>query len=197
MPEIEGLDQLPGKSHYFTGNDRASGVPMSELRQGALQRRVSRHRPGLLRQPAAVGVRLPRRPGCRPKAITLSFEGHGAHGAPRLRIDNNGDLLLRTAGSELRQHKPVVYQEVDGVRRPIAGRYVLKGGRQVGFDLGAYDRSRPLVIDPVLTYATTGLGVPLLQWTPGQYLRDWERSSPPVYATPGAFQGHFRRRHLW
>ena len=43
---------------------------------------------------------------------------------------------------------------MDGARRTIAGRYVLTGRREVGFHLDAYDRSRPLVIDPALAYST-------------------------------------------
>ena len=45
-------------------------------------------------------------------------------------------------------------QEVDGRRQPIAGRYVVTGRRRVGFTVAAYDRSRPLIIDPVLIYST-------------------------------------------
>ncbi len=48
----------------------------------------------------------------------------------------------------------MVYQQVDGVRREIAGAYVLNGGRQVGFQVAAYDASKPLIIDPVLSYST-------------------------------------------
>ena len=49
---------------------------------------------------------------------------------------------------------PVVYQESGGVRQPVSGQFVLEGDGQVGFALGAYDHSQPLVIDPVLSYST-------------------------------------------
>ncbi|MGH8650694.1 MAG: SBBP repeat-containing protein [Gammaproteobacteria bacterium] len=51
-------------------------------------------------------------------------------------------------------HKPLIYQEVEGVRRPIGGGYVRKNERQVGFQVAAYECARPLVIDPVLVYST-------------------------------------------
>jgi hypothetical protein len=35
---------------------------------------------------------------------------------------------------------------------------VLKGRRQAGFELCDYDRSKPLVVDPVISYFSTGLG---------------------------------------
>ena len=61
--------------------------------------------------------------------------------------------MLHVAGGDIRLKKPLVYQEVDGARRKVAGGYRLSDG-QVGFQVGAYDVDRPLVIDPVLTYAT-------------------------------------------
>ena len=53
----------------------------------------------------------------------------------------------------MRQHKPVTYQVIDGTRREVESRYVIDAN-EVGFEIGAYDRAQPLVIDPVLTYST-------------------------------------------
>jgi hypothetical protein len=69
-------------------------------------------------------------------------------------VDAQGDLVLQTTVGPIRQRKPVIYQEVDGVRKDIPGGYVLKGEHQVGFKLAAYDASQALVIDPVLSYST-------------------------------------------
>ena len=55
---------------------------------------------------------------------------------------------------ELHQPVPVAYQEVGGVQESVPVRYVLKGTGQVGFELGPYDSSLPLVIDPALVYST-------------------------------------------
>jgi uncharacterized protein (TIGR03437 family) len=63
------------------------------------------------------------------------------------------ELVVRRGAAELRHGRPVVYQEAAGERRYVAARYRLQGG-VVTFDLGPYDRTRALVIDPVLTYAT-------------------------------------------
>src|SRR4030095_13070659 len=83
------------------------------------------------------------------KAIKLSFEG-----ADKIEVDKQGDLALTLNGKELRMRKPVVYQERDGARQEIAGGYKLAGGREIGFEIAAYDVTRPLVIDPVLAYST-------------------------------------------
>jgi Beta-propeller repeat len=87
--------------------------------------------------------------GADPEQIQLRFKG-----ASKLTVNAAGELVLHTAAGELPQPRPVVYQEIDGVRRTIAGSYLLKGRDQVGFGIGDYDRSRPLTIDPLLAYST-------------------------------------------
>ena len=74
-------------------------------------------------------------------------------GATGVRLDRDGDLLIDTPDGPVRQYRPVAYQEIAGLRRKVAGRYLLHGGT-VRFALARYDRSRPLVIDPVLAWAT-------------------------------------------
>jgi hypothetical protein len=72
-----------------------------------------------------------------------------------LTLDERGDQLLKMKGGDVRWHKPVVYQEVNGERREIAARYVIEDREQeVRFHIGAYDHDRPLVIDPTLIYPT-------------------------------------------
>src|SRR5262249_37930333 len=61
-----------------------------------------------------------------------------------------------TSAGDLVEQAPVLYQEVGGVRQAVAGHYVLEGDGQVGFQVGAYDPTQPLVIDPTysLVYST-------------------------------------------
>jgi hypothetical protein len=94
-------------------------------------------------------------PGSDPESIRLAIRG-----ARSARVDHGGDLVLETAAGELRHHRPLVYQEAGGIRRPVEGGYTLladAGGSRhirVGFRLGRYDRSRDLVIDPTVLYST-------------------------------------------
>ena len=88
-------------------------------------------------------------PGADPNAIRLRFDG-----AAPLQVDAAGDLLIPLAGGEVRFKRPVVYQEENGERRHVAADYQLLASDRVGFRIGDYDRQRPLVIDPVLDYAT-------------------------------------------
>ena len=62
--------------------------------------------------------------------------------------------LSRPQSGEVRFESPRAYQDFGGEQRPVAGRFVQRADGTVGFDLGAYDRSRALVIDPVLSYST-------------------------------------------
>jgi hypothetical protein len=59
--------------------------------------------------------------------------------------------VLHTSGGDLVEHAPVAYQTINGVRHPVASRFVIGRGGQVGFAVGHYHHSRPLVIDPTLS----------------------------------------------
>jgi hypothetical protein len=88
-------------------------------------------------------------PGAESGRIALEFQG-----ADKVMLDANGDLLLYVAGAIVRQPRAVAYQEIDGVRREVPADYLLRKGSQVAFQLGAYDRRRPLIIDPTVEYST-------------------------------------------
>lgn len=149
-PDIIRLEELSGKSNYFIGNDPAkwqvgvssyARVKYADVYPGIDL--VYYGNQGRLEQDFIVG------PGSEPRAIRLSFDG-----VQRLRIDGHGDLVLSVQGGKLRQSKPIAYQVVQGQKHEIASGYCITGKNEVGFEVGAYDTSRPLVIDPVLVYST-------------------------------------------
>src|ERR1700689_3518577 len=82
-------------------------------------------------------------PGADPTQIQF-----GVTGADALSVDSAGNLVLTKGASELRFQTPILYQKINGVRARVPGSYVLRGGKQVGFDVGNYDTMKPLVIDP-------------------------------------------------
>ena len=149
-PPVTGLDELPGKSNYFIGNDpkkwRTNVSTYAKVKHESVYPGVDLVSYGNGRQ---LEYDFLVAPGADPSRIKLAFAG-----AEKMRIDDRGDLVLLVGGGEIRQHKPVVYQEVSGERKEIAGRYVMQGKREVGFEVGSYDESLPLVIDPVLVYST-------------------------------------------
>jgi hypothetical protein len=85
-------------------------------------------------------------PNADASKIRLQFDG-----AKRLSLDN-GDLLIKTAETDLRQLRPVAYQETAQGRRYVSAEYVIASNDQVKLKLGAYDAKMPLVIDPVISW---------------------------------------------
>lgn len=150
QPSVLGTGQLPGRVNYLLGDDARRwrvGIPTFSK---VLYREVY---PGIDLAYYGSQGRLEYdfvvRPGADPNVIALRFAG-----AEDLNLTSHGDLLLRLDAGELRLQKPRIYQELDGARRDVRGAYLRKGARAIGFELGSYDASRPLVIDPVLSYST-------------------------------------------
>jgi Beta-propeller repeat len=148
-PPGVGHDALPGKSHYLIGNDpqdwRTDIAHYATVKYAGVYPGVDLFyygHQGQLEYDFVVSA------GADPRAITLAFVGASA-----VHLDAGGELVLSVGGGEMRQRKPVIYQEVDGVRQGIVGGYRLEG-HHVSFAVGEYDVSRPLVIDPVLIYST-------------------------------------------
>lgn len=87
-------------------------------------------------------------PGGDVNDIQLKFNG-----ARAVTIDAGGDLQISMSNGSYRQLKPVVYQQRDAQREYIPARYRLRGDL-LGFQIGAYDHSRPLIIDPIIGFST-------------------------------------------
>jgi uncharacterized protein (TIGR03437 family) len=87
-------------------------------------------------------------PHADPAAIQLEISGQRS-----LRIDEAGDLVISTDAGEIRWKKPEIYQQANGARHPIEGRFRI-ASQTVTFEIGAYDKARDLIIDPTLKYST-------------------------------------------
>jgi hypothetical protein len=148
-PHAEGQDELPGKVNYFNGND-----PERWLRNLPTYARVNFKDvyPGIdmlyygnqgeLEYDFAVA------PGADPKVVRFVVEG-----ADKIHLDENGDLLLSVSQGDVRLHKPVLYQFADGKRDEVKGEYLIKGN-EIRFRVRSFDSTKPLIIDPVLSYST-------------------------------------------
>jgi hypothetical protein len=153
-PRVEGRDELPGKANYFIGHEpakwRANVPTYARVHYRDLYPGIDLVYYGNQR---ALEYDFVVRPGADPSRIALGFEG-----ADRLEIDTRGDLVLHTAQGAIRQRKPIIYQDVDGTRREIAGKYVQQSDDQVAIQVSAYDTGRPLVIDPAVLFYSTYVG---------------------------------------
>jgi PKD repeat protein len=147
---IEPLDELPGYANFLVGRNESefmTHVPWygSIRYDGVL--------PGInLTYSGAKGT-LKREyevsPGADPLAIRLRYAG-----AENISISSDGSLLVSTLFGNLTEAAPVTYQIDNGVRTEVPSKYILLEDGLVGFSIGEYNRSIPLVIDPYLEYST-------------------------------------------
>lgn len=83
------------------------------------------------------------------RQIVISYQGIDS-----LSLDAEGNLLIRTPAGTLTDLAPRAWQETPAGRVPVDSRYALLDGHTFAFDLGAYDPSQGLVIDPRLSWLT-------------------------------------------
>jgi len=147
---VTGDDALPGKSNYFVSND-----PAKWRRNIPQFARVRYHQvyPGIdlvyYGKQGKLEYDFEVAPGADPRQVAIRFQGTN-----KIAIDANGQLVLKASGGDVNFQAPRVYQKLGNEQKPVAGRFVLRGKNEAGFELGAYDRSLALVIDPVLQYST-------------------------------------------
>ncbi len=141
---------LPGKVNYFRGNDPRNwhaGIPqLARVSYKAVYPGVDLTYYGEQNKLEFDFIVAPQ---VSPAQIALAFTG-----ARHIATDASGNLIIASSARDLVLHKPVAYQERNGVRHSVNAQFALKAGNQIGFELGSYDRSRELVIDPSVTYAT-------------------------------------------
>jgi uncharacterized protein DUF11/beta-propeller repeat-containing protein len=146
---ISAGEPLPGKSNYFIGNDpqkwrtgipQFAGVRYANVYPGIDL--VFYGNQGRLEYDFKVA------PGADPSQAELQFDG-----ASKVEL-SGGDLILTGDDNNVRLQAPRVYQRIGDREQPVEGRFVLRAANRVGFEIGAYDRGRELVIDPILVYST-------------------------------------------
>ncbi len=146
----QGREAQSGRSNYFIGNNREAWqtdipqygrVEYAKVYPGIDVAYYGNHQQ--LEYDFVIA------PHADPRRIRLAIEG-----ADRIQIDETGDLLLRVGSAEIRQEKPVLYQDSPEGRRRLKGRYVIRGKNHVGFEVGDYDKHKPLTVDPVLVFST-------------------------------------------
>ena len=171
-PRAVGIDRLPGVTNYFIGNDpakwRTNVAGYAKVKYESVYPGIDLvyydNGEGRLEYDFIVA------PGADPKQIALSIED-----AQSVEVDPSGDLVISAVTGTIRKPSPKVYQEIDGKRQEITAGYRLFNSepstldtrhssldprpstpdtQMIAFSLGAYDRNKPLVIDPQILYAT-------------------------------------------
>ena len=145
---VAGTQLLPGKSNYFIGNDpkkwRTNIPQFARVNYEAVYPGIDLTYygdQGQLEYDFRVAA------NADPSQIAINFDGAST------RLDQ-GELVLSTGQGDVRFHAPRIYQQVGKTKKTVPGSFRQLADNKIGFQIGSYDRSRELIIDPVLSYAT-------------------------------------------
>ena len=168
---LRGVGAMSGRVNYLTGNDPAAWHRDVPLFERVVYEQI---RPGVdlvfYGQQQQMEFDLIVRPGASPNDVVMRING-----ADDVALSEQGELRITADGETLIWKRPVVYQNTyhhvyqgayqDAVassprgaeRIEIAGAYQLtseNGIHRVSFNVGDYDHTQTLVIDPVLTHSS-------------------------------------------
>ena len=189
--KVEGIEELPGKTNFLLGqNPHQWIIDVPRFKKIAYQQVY----PGVdlvfYGNEGHLEYDIVLSPGADLKQVKLAFRGTGEIGTNR-----DGDLLMTVGDMEILQRRPVVYQEVDGQRRELHAEYILTGKEEAGIAVEGYDPGQPLVIDPVLVYASylggseeeSGEAL-AVDSTGNVYVTGRTKSTMDFPVTPGSYQ---------
>lgn len=157
--KIVSENRLKGTVNYFTGKNKKkwqTGIPTYKaVVYKNIYKNVDMRFYGNKRQ---LEYDVIVKPGADPSIINLSYDG-----IKEMKIAKNGNMEMLLDKSKLTQKRPYIYQDIKGKRVEIAGSFKIKkqdkGAKKskefiYGFQVAAYDKSYPLVIDPIISYST-------------------------------------------
>ncbi|MBI4529856.1 MAG: SBBP repeat-containing protein, partial [Deltaproteobacteria bacterium] len=160
-PEVTGTDITEGKTNYFVGRDPEkwrTGIPtFRKIRYKDVYPGIDLVFYGNQRR---LEYDVVIAPGGDPDRIKIALEG-----AEKVEIDPDGNLVIQSSGRTITQTAPLTYQLKDNLREQISARYILQKNErlkaeakaakyEVGFQVGSYDKTHDLIIDPVLSFST-------------------------------------------
>ena len=185
---IEAQNKLPGIANYMVGAKRTTNIPTyAKIRSHDVYPGIDLVYYGTQGQLEYDFVVAP---GADPSRIRMTFAG----ATPV--VDASGDLVLPLGGHDIRFRKPVLYQDIEGVRKPVSGRFTIAANsHDVAFQVDSYNRGRELTIDPVLAYSSyfggptyaTQITAMALNAAGDIYLTGWTLD-PAFPITPGVFE---------
>ncbi len=88
-------------------------------------------------------------PGGKVKDVRFKYEGHD-----KLSIDDNGNLHIVTSVNEIIEQKPFAYQIIEGKKIEVPCQFVIEENTISFKMLKGYKKKYPLIIDPVLIFAS-------------------------------------------
>lgn len=193
IPHLEPKDKQNSYLNYFIGNDPSKWaskvtiyheVTIKELYKG-IDCRFYVSEKGL-RYDFILS------PDADLSQIRMKFEGQDS-----LRINEKGDLVIRTSLGDIQQCNLFAYQVDNGIKKPIECNFKISEPNKISFQNGSYDKDKQLIIDPLLftTYLSGGIdgGIAIVSSSIGSpYLTGAVYTGATSIATPGAYQTSIR-----
>ncbi|MEJ7849437.1 MAG: SBBP repeat-containing protein [Pyrinomonadaceae bacterium] len=203
--EWSGLQPLEHCTNYFQGSDESewqTDIPnYQSVRTNQIYEGIDMVWHG--KEKGAVQYDFVIQPNANPNQIEWKIQG-----ATGIELSAEGDLLIKTEYGDIRQNKPFTYQETNGLRAEVESYYIVEKGAagndgdensfRIKFDVGSYDSSKPLIIDPTVNLSnlafSTFLGGSESDWgnaiatdAVGNVYIAGRTGSMSFQTTPGAF----------
>jgi len=152
--KITADDKMSGHVNYFVGNDKSkwhSNIPTyGVVTYKNVHKNIDIKFYGNNKN---IEHDVIVKPGGDPSLVKFAYEG-----VKGLKVTESGDLEVTLNYGKIIEKRPVIYQEIKGERVAVEGAYrILKGEEgafKYGFTVASYDKTKDLVIDPVLVYST-------------------------------------------
>ncbi len=153
VPIVHGVDKAETKVNYFIGNEKEnwrSNIPSyNSVSLGEIY-------DGIELKLKAYGNNVEKlfivNSGADVSKIAMSLEG-----AKSIKINESGELEMETGLGILKFTKPYAYQEIEGKKTEIsAGFSIQNSEHSYGFEVAAYNKDYPLIIDPLLSSTFIG-----------------------------------------
>ncbi len=152
--KITASETMPGHVNYFVGNDKSkwrSNIPTyGAVTYEDVYKNIDIKFYGNNKN---IEHDVIVRSGGNPSLVKFAYDG-----VKGLKVNASGDLEVSLERGKFIEQKPIIYQEIKGERVAVEGAYkILKGedgAFEYGFTVASYDKTKDLVIDPVLVYST-------------------------------------------
>ena len=146
--QAEAREPQPGYHNYLLGSDESKWAKNVQLfKEVSLLKVYEGIDTRIYLENGSLRYDMVLKAGADPSAIAMTFDG-----AERISINKKGELVLKTSLGDVVQQKLFAFQNIDGKKKKVECSFAFKKGG-VGFTVGKYDVSKPLVIDPLI-YST-------------------------------------------
>ena len=144
----EGIDPVAARTHYFVGSPGSHRPDVANFARVHFQEVYQGIDIDYYGTNGRLEFDLTVRPGVDVSQVKIAVGGGD------LSLDASGGIIIGSDDGSIILQRPASYQLVDGLKRQVESAFTLNSAKEIGIVVGAYDRAKPLIVDPVVTYAS-------------------------------------------